>query len=370
MNRNVGENAKIGEKHRRESSSSTATSVASHDESMIMMRKKYKEIGGKSHDLTRKVYSKRILESTEAPVPEHENKEEFCKYLGIDTKPPEMRIYRPEITNLDIFKRRSLRVRYLKIQSQSQDQEPPVKSENKSVTKENDEKCEKTPEKTDTRPHDVKVLRSYLKPKEKYFEKNHENSSQTSSKRQNVKLPEEPVKYLMRSKINLSETRRLRSGLQRKQKLLRSSRYLSHFKNKRARIMQQKQQLKVKSVTKTKKIESQANSTKENVDLPKSPVPQVPDSTVNLQSPTIYESEVTEHISTSTIDLNSVAHTLKNPLNHDDGVVLFAYVKEDTLVIVQEKSVSFWRYSPFKLLVGLDQTWELIGRTKRHDYGK
>lgn len=433
INKNINtsqyvKNGDISGSRRTSSSSSSQCSVASNQqsgESMIVMRKNYKEcekelIGDQESVMIRKTYKKKIFEP-DIPVNRtleetSENKEEFYKYLGIDTKPPEKRVYRPEITNLDIFKRRSLRVRYLKIQSQCQDQMPiQIKCEIKddaqgSATKESPERRLKTPLSQDPvqRPHDIKILRSYLKPKEKKTVNllKHQLEKRTISPvvllkpvRKVRESEQTPVKYLMRSKINLSESR-LRSGLQKK-RLLRPSRYLSYFKNKRV-LLQQRPQNAIKAAIKesNKKTSKAAETSRGNItpeksvkstsnksvpvqmeqvkqeamtiELPKSPVSQVPDSTVNFQSPTIHHSlAIPPQISTSTIDtLTSSAHTLKNPLNRDDGEVLFAYVMQETLVIVQERSVSFWRYSPFKHLVGMDQTWELIGRTKRHDYGK
>lgn len=450
INKNV-RNGFISKIFRRNSSSSSGQcSVGSNqqaDKSMIMIRKTYKKPGSKSvlgneHKdvMTRKIYKKKIFEP-DIPVKRKleettENKEEFYKYLGIDTKPPEKRVYKPDITNLDIFKRRSLRVRYLNIQnkSQSQDQAPGVhgkyeikeevsETDNSPTTKESPEtkpsEVSSVKEKSLERPHDVKILRSYLKPKEKKTAKTNllKHQLQTRSipapvvllkplkkiiKVEKVVPEQGPVKYLMRSKINLGESR-LRSGLQKKS-FLRPSRYLSFFKNKRALLRQRprteiKSSLKPKKKPIKKKFPTETNqtppvkaTTSNNVqkslpvpveekpqetattmtELPKSPISQVPDSTVNFQTPTSHHHHsLAIPAQVSTIDtMTSSAHTLKNPLNRDDGSVLFAYVLEDTLVIVQERSVSFWRYSPFKHLVGMDQTWELIGRIKRHDYGK
>lgn len=444
INKNINtlqyvKNGDISKFRRASSSSSGHSSVTSNhqsDESMIVMRKVYKEIktGTKSmgdQTMIRKTYKKKIFEPDILEMIKmeetSENKEEFYKYLGIDTKPPEKRVYRPDITNLDIFKRRSLRVRYLKIQSQTQCQlqcqdqtqiegEFEVKSESpgnaiKETSLQVSEK-EVTGKGLIERPHDVKILRSYLKPKEKKTVNllKHQLEKRSMSpvvllkpiKKiiKVVKEPEPSIKYLMRSKINLSESR-LRSGLQKK-RLLQPSRYLSYFKNKRV-LLRQRPRKEIKpfksikeskktskpaelsqsitpekttkttaSVSKSVPVQVEIRQETATIELPKSPVSQVPDSTVNFQTPTIHHSlALPAQISTSTIDtLTSSAHTLKNPLNRDDGRVLFAYAIDGTLVIVQERSVSFWRYSPFKHLVGMDQTWELIGRTKRHDYGK
>ncbi|XP_063700190.1 uncharacterized protein LOC134830585 [Culicoides brevitarsis] len=410
INKNL-QNGDISKQLQRRDSCSSSSSNQQPEKSMIMVRKTYKEIEAKSPVMAKKVYKKRIFETTPSEKKEtlpYENREEFYKYLGIDTKPPEKRVCRPEITNLDIFKRRSLRVRYLNIQNKVQEQvhgKFEVKEEYSAV-KESPERRIKTPSNkspvtvSEPRPHDVKVLRSYLKPKEKKTA-NLAKVQPETEKRQSVVLLKPikkiikvdhhhnhaPVKYLMRSKINLSESR-LRSGLQKKG-LLRPARYLSYFKNKRQLLRQQQQRTTSKDKI-AKKIDKKPSESDEStekklavkpvevkeettpipIELPKSPVSQVPDSTVNFQTPTSssHSSTIpTHHVSTIDTVTNS-AHTLKNPLNNEDGSVLFAYALDSTLVIVQERSVSFWKYSPFKHLVGMDQTWELIGRTKRHDY--
>uniref|UniRef100_A0A336MW07 CSON006251 protein n=1 Tax=Culicoides sonorensis TaxID=179676 RepID=A0A336MW07_CULSO len=397
----------------RSSTRNSKMSDAEGGESMIMMRKTYKENSLTEFErdsktveqgIIKRTYKKIILGSdddkNEIPQKKRldekttENKEEFYKYLGIDTKPPEKRVCRPEFTNLDIFKRRSLRVRYLKIQNQSPVQgKCEMNTENKIKTSPepcDDDKMKKEPE---VRQHDVKILRSYLKPKIKKTENYNSNIVQKEIlakkrsesptvvskpvkkviKSEKIARESDSVKYLMRSRINLSETR-LRSGLQKK-RLLQPSRYLSYFKNKSV-LLNARPRKDLKQVMKVKETKKKPPKllqpvkpvikSETTVELPKSPVPQVPDSTVNFQTPPLVKAEPA-HVST-TVSCTNSNHTLKNPLNNNDGQVLYAYVMEEKLVIIQERIVSFWKYSPFKHLVGLDQTWELIGRTKRHEF--
>lgn len=377
-------------------------------ESMICVRKEYKKVEAqmrsctgsllrrdyKKEKISTDLYGKLIedgsdLEKNLEENPIGETKEEFYKYLGIDTKPPEARFNRPDITNLDIFKRRSLRVRYQKLQNVNKSDVsastaitmPPLSDKSKeSDTKETapNLKPQLRPSKTNSHKENSSLKHTntskpqnavsssetpLITPKEK----------RTTSIKNNLSVP---VKYLMRSRINLSDSK-LRSGRLKKQSILHS-RYLNFIKNKHELLLTTKRiplkgKLQIPSKPKLNSSISKTNIKTERqtpIELPKSPIPQVPDSTVNLQCTPSDQANLIQVSSSSTLSTEISLYTLRNPLNQADGKVLYAYVIEESLVIVQQTQVSFWRYSQFKYLVGMEQTWELVGRKKRHNHGK
>lgn len=91
--------------------------------SMIMVRKTYEKqttprSGSPASTVSRSEGSEGGGSDTDTA--DSNNQEEFYKYLGIHMRPHEI-IQRPDITDLDIFKRRSLRVRYQKIEKQTEE---------------------------------------------------------------------------------------------------------------------------------------------------------------------------------------------------------------------------------------------------------
>lgn len=59
-----------------------------------------------------------------------------------------------------------------------------------------------------------------------------------------------------------------------------------------------------------------------------------------------------------------------NPLNPSNGAVLAALYLGDTIIIVQESEVSFWKYpSRIYSIFGMVQNWELIGSAERQNSG-
>lgn len=73
---------------------------------------------------------------------------------------------------------------------------------------------------------------------------------------------------------------------------------------------------------------------------------------------------------TTTTTINRSHSVNSNPLNPRNGAVLAALYLGDTIVVVQETEVSFWKYpSRIYSIFGMVQNWELIGSTERQNSG-
>lgn len=217
------------------------------------------------------------------------------------------------------------------------------------------------------------------------------------------------VNYLMRSSVC---KRSLRSGTQRKE--CRTPKYLSIFKNKRQisrpepksepkpdnvqllKVVKREMEHTEKELAKHKLVDvpkcalkveekpvepptvvevkppailetpKELIKEKLKLDSPVSPLPQAPDSTVNLRysiDGAAEKSASPSVITTTYADLN----TLKNPLDATDGEIMHLYSIDELLIVVQVGRISYWRYSAFKHLIGAEQTYELIGRCRRHN---
>lgn len=73
---------------------------------------------------------------------------------------------------------------------------------------------------------------------------------------------------------------------------------------------------------------------------------------------------------TTTTTMNRSHSENSNPLNPSNGAVLAALYLGDTIIIVQESEVSFWKYpSRIYSIFGMVQNWELIGSAERQNSG-
>lgn len=89
----------------------------------------------------------------------------------------------------------------------------------------------------------------------------------------------------------------------------------------------------------------------------------------DVSNPTPSLSPYSSGISSASLPVTPIAEalqvTLNNPLVSTDGYVLKAFYCKNSLVIVQEKAISFWSYSRISMIFGIKQDWEMLGRVKR-----
>ncbi|XP_055388194.1 uncharacterized protein LOC129616588 [Condylostylus longicornis] len=70
--------------------------------------------------------------------------------------------------------------------------------------------------------------------------------------------------------------------------------------------------------------------------------------------------------SNEVVSENLKLNLIPNPLKFEDGDVLHAYYEKDSLIVVQQNTISFWKYSKILQMLGQDQEWELLGESKRN----